>query len=79
MRTTVRLNDALLQEAKRYAAETNRTLTSVIEEALQEKLAKRDTSTEDKPFKLITAKGRLQPGVDLDNNAALLDVMEGRS
>lgn len=41
MRTTIRLDDELLREAKRLAAETNQTLTAVIEEALRERLARR--------------------------------------
>src|SRR5260370_883056 len=36
MRTTVRLCDRVLADAKKYAAETGRTLTSVLEDALRE-------------------------------------------
>lgn len=36
MRTTVRLDPQLLGEAKRMAAETGKTLTSIIEDALRE-------------------------------------------
>ena len=39
MRTTVRLDDELLSEAKQIAAKTNRTLTAVIEDALRQHLA----------------------------------------
>ena len=68
MRTTIRLDDALLLEVKREAAETGMTLTAVIEESLRERLARRATSSEP----------RTRPGVDLDDSAALLDVMEGK-
>lgn len=44
MRTTIRLDDALLLEVKREAAETGMTLTAVIEESLRERLARRATS-----------------------------------
>jgi predicted transcriptional regulator len=77
MRTTIRLDDALLKEVKRFATENNQTLTSVIEEALREKLARRKAALERKPFKLITAKGRLRPGIDISDNAAVRDVMDG--
>ena len=80
MRTTVRLDDTLMQEVKRYAAEHEQTLTSLIEEALREKLAKRQVKRR-KPFKLETfprAGQGLQSGVDLDSSAALLDLMEER-
>ena len=36
MRTTIRLDDRLLAEAKQYAAESGRTLTGLIEDALRE-------------------------------------------
>lgn len=40
MRTTVRINDQLLAEAKQYAAQTEQTLTAIIEEALRQMLAR---------------------------------------
>ena len=76
MRTTVRLDDQLLTEAKLLAASTGRTLTSVIEDALREMLARRRTASRRAPIRLITVPGRLQPGIDLDDSAALLEIME---
>ena len=76
MRITVRLDDELLKAAKRYALEHNQTLTSLIEEALREKLVRQGQDTPRPPFKLITVKSKLHPGVDLDDNSALLDLME---
>jgi hypothetical protein len=79
MRTTVRLHEPLLAEAKKYAAETGKTLTAVIEDALRETLARRKQPTKMRRVRLPTfAGGKLQPGVDLDDNSALLDLMEGR-
>ncbi len=78
MRTTVRLNERLLAEAKKYAVESGTTLTSLLEEALRETLARRTTREKSKPVRMKTVKGGgLRPGVDLDDSAALLDVMEG--
>ena len=77
MRTTVRLDDALLTAAKRYAAESGRTLTSLIEDALRAFMARGQQKPGKKKPRLTTYKGRgTQPGVDLDNAAALLDLME---
>ena len=78
MRTTVRLDDRVLAEAKKYAAETGRTLTSVLEDALRELLARRAASAKGtRPVRLRTVKGDgVQPGVDLDDTAALLALME---
>lgn len=78
MRTTIRLPDDLLRDAKRRAAETGRTLTSVIEDALRAALRGRPQNGEAvEPVRLTTygRKGAL-PGVDLDDAAALLDRME---
>jgi hypothetical protein len=77
MRTTIRLDDQLLAEAKQLAARTGRTLTAVIEDALR--LSLRQTSSRRRRrVELPTFKGGngLQPGVDLDDSAALLDLME---
>ena len=77
MRTTVRLDDRLLAEAKKLAAESGRTLTSVLEEALRETLARRRSRPRIKPVRLKTVKGNgVRPGVDLDDGASLLDIME---
>jgi hypothetical protein len=79
MRTTVRLHEPLLEEAKKYAAETGRTLTAVIEDALREKLARRKHTVKRSRVRLPTfSGGKLQPGVDLDDTSALLDLMERR-
>lgn len=77
MRTTIRLSDELLRDAKEHAARTGRTLTAVIEDALREALARSSQPTPRRRFKLPTFAGDgLQPGVDLDDSAALLDLME---
>ena len=76
MRTTIRLDDQLLREAKGLAAETGRTLTGVIEDALRETLARRRAPVRHKRLALKTFKGGgLRPGVDLDDSAALLDLI----
>jgi len=77
MRTTVRLNDELLREAKRAAAESGRTLTALIEEALRERLARRARGLTHEWIELPAEPGGPLPGVDIDNSAALLDLMEG--
>ena len=77
MRTTIRLDDKLLSEAKRLAAESGRTLTSVIEDALRAALALRKQPGAARRVKLKThGSGGLQPGVDLNDSAALLELME---
>ncbi|MDF2780723.1 MAG: transcriptional regulator, CopG family [Geminicoccaceae bacterium] len=78
MRTTIRLDDDLLREAKAYAAATDRTLTRVIEDALREVLIRRRQAAGRPKVELPTdGGGGLQPGVNLDSNAALWDLMDG--
>lgn len=57
--------------------ETGRTMTAVIEDALRQMLAQQKQLAERPPVYLTTVDGEgLQPGVDLDDSAALLDLME---
>jgi len=79
MRTTVRLDDQLLTKAKRLAAERGTTLTAIIEDSLRETFARRATHRRRSKFRFPTFRGGgLQPHVDLDDTAALLDLMEER-
>lgn len=79
MRTTVRLEDELLAAAKEHAARTGRTLTALFEDALRTFIAMERKPGKHRHRNLPTFRGEgLQPGVDLDNSADLLDVMEGR-
>jgi hypothetical protein len=75
MRTTIRIDDHLLAAAKARAARTGRTLTAVIEDALRKALAE-EPAERSTSVRLPTFPGRLRPGVDLDDSAALLDLMD---
>jgi len=78
MRTTIRLEEQLLFETKAYAVRHGKTLTAVIEDALRQLLLRQKLSKKEPPTRLTTHNGGgLQPGVDLDNSAALLDLMDG--
>ncbi|MBM3789439.1 MAG: DUF2191 domain-containing protein [Acidobacteria bacterium] len=81
MRTTVRLDDALLQAAKREAARRGETLTALVEKGLRLVLAGPSRRVKRTPVRLpvCRAGGGTLPGVDLTDSAALLDRMERRS
>lgn len=81
MRTTLRVDDELLRRAKSHAAGQGRSLTSVFEEALRRLLAESERHAERARVELpvSAASGGVLPGVDLDDSAALLDVMEDRA
>ena len=80
MRTTVRLDDALLRQVKQEAARRNQTVTSMIETGLRLVLAQSKSAPRRGPVTLpvCRAGGGVLPGVDLNNSAALLDVIEAR-
>ena len=79
MRTTLNLDDELMREVKRRAAETGENITRIIEKALRENF-RREQSLKQKPFRLkwVTVRGRIQPGVDLTDRDALYERMEDR-
>ncbi|MBA2556011.1 MAG: ribbon-helix-helix protein, CopG family [Chloroflexi bacterium] len=78
MRTTIRLDDELLARLKVEAARSGRTLNSVIEDAVRESLARRERLPRQRAVRHpVFAGSKLRPGVDLDDSAALLDLMEG--
>lgn len=77
MRTTLRLDDQLLERAKKLAAERRTTLTAIFEEALREKLARSSEPpprSAERPLPTFSGNGP-RPGVDLHDSAGLLDVM----
>jgi hypothetical protein len=80
MRTTVRLDDRLLEQAKKEAARQGKTLTAFMDEAIRHALAK---PVERRPRKRVhlpvsRSTGGTLPGVDLNDSAALLEILEGR-
>jgi hypothetical protein len=80
MRTTVRLDQALLERARQEAARRGVTLTSLIEQGLRLML-RRPLKRDERPRATLPechAGGGVMPGIDLDDSAALLDRMEGR-
>jgi len=77
MRTTLNLDEAILAELKRLAVETHRTLSAVAEDAIRETLARIGERRTAAPVDLPTFRGRgVQPGVDIENSAALLDLLD---
>jgi hypothetical protein len=79
VRTTVRLDEGLMADVKRLAVDSGRTLTAVIEASLRETLARQAKPKKRARVRLPTFRGGgVRPGVNLDNMAALLDLMDGR-
>jgi len=77
VRTTLTIDDGLLAEYKKVAAQTHRTLSYVIQDALRETLERRRRTGGQGAVRLpVIGGGGLQPGVDLDDNARTLELLE---
>jgi hypothetical protein len=77
VRTTINLPDELISQIKKLAAASHSTVTAVIEDALRETLARRRRTSRREQVILKTYGRRgLLPGVDIDDTASMLDLME---
>jgi hypothetical protein len=78
MRTSIDIDDGLLRRAKELAAQTDRTLRNVIEDALRESFGRAARQENSEPVRLAVSSQPLGlcPGVDLDDSAALRELME---
>ncbi len=79
LRTTIRLEESLLEQAKAEAARRNTTLTSLIEEGLHRVIKDAYKPVRRKKVVLPISKrtGGTWPGIDISNSAELLDIMDG--
>lgn len=77
MRTTVRLDEALLERARKEATRRKTTLTALIEQGLELALLRPTRRDVLQPVLLpeCHAGGGILPGVDLNDSAALLDLI----
>lgn len=75
MRTTIRLDDHLLREAKARAARAGRSLNEFIEDAVRAAVLAQQAPSAAPPLPVFRGGRGLRPGVDLDSNAALLELM----
>jgi hypothetical protein len=76
MRTTISINDELLIAAKRQARERGITLGELVDGALQMELSRPASSTARPPIPVFRGGGRLQPGVDLNSNRAIAELLD---
>ena len=77
MKTTLNLDDELLREAKKRAAERGITLKRVVEDALRDALAEPEPDGS-YAFRFPAIDGGGPPLVDVADRDALYDLMEGR-
>jgi hypothetical protein len=78
MRTTIDLPDDLLAEAKARAARGGRSLSQVVADAVRSSFSNAAAQDRESVQLPTFDGGGLQPGVDLDDSASLLDLMENQ-
>jgi hypothetical protein len=80
MRTTVRLDEGLLEQARREAARRGITLTALIEQGLRMALRRPRGSSRLQRVQLPVSRavGGVLPGIDLNDSSDLLDRMDDR-
>jgi hypothetical protein len=78
MRTTIDFSDELLRRAKKQAADEKKPLREVIEASLRAYLGGRHRRP---GYRLHwrTERGKIAPGVRLDDREALWELMDGRA
>jgi hypothetical protein len=79
MRTTVDLPPDLLAAAKERAAREGRSLSQVLGDAVRSSFARSAIARQELAEIPTFGADGLQPGVDLDDSAALLDLMDQSS
>lgn len=76
MRTTIVLSDDVFRAYKQRAAERGTSLAHEIDEALRAELAATVEAENDAPYEAPTFRGIAPvPGIDLNSNAALADIL----
>ena len=75
MRTTIDINDELLDLARQRAIEQRTSVKAIVEQALRSLLAG-PTKTKAYRLRWRAEHGELLPGIDLSNRDALMDLLD---
>jgi len=77
VRTTIQLDDEVFRVFKQRAAQRGTSLAREIEQALRSEIADRAEAAQSEPYEVPTFRGAAPvPGVDLNSNAALADILD---
>lgn len=81
VKTTLNIDDALLRDAKAFAARNGTTLTGVIERALRDLLRARATDSVESPYRLNwpVRRSTKLPDIDIADRDAMFDRFDGRA
>ncbi|MCK6555950.1 type II toxin-antitoxin system VapB family antitoxin [Candidatus Binatia bacterium] len=78
MKTTLDIDDRLLERARRYASSRGTTLRAVVEEALRARLAPRPKGKPQYRFSPPTIRGSRPPAIDIADRNALYELLDDR-
>lgn len=76
MRTTLNIDDAIMKLVKKRAAESGRTITELVEHALQREVSGQQPRAARFTLRWNAVAGKAQPGIDLADRDSLYDAME---
>lgn len=76
MRTTVSIEPALLERAKRRAAERGQTLGQYVESAVRRDLVTPEPRTPAPKLPVFTRGTGMRPGIDPSSNRAIYDALD---
>ena len=79
MKTTLNLDDRLLERAKQVAARENSTLTALVEDALRARLTSKPRAQSSFRLQLPTVRGTAPPNVNVADRTNLIDYMNDRT
>lgn len=77
MRTTINLDEDIIQKSRELATRLNRPFRAVINEALRRGLTEVEKPALQRPYKTKARPLGLRPGINLDNIHELLAQFEG--
>ena len=77
MRTTINIEDDVLDQARKVAAKLQQPFRRVVNEALRAGLQTVENDKQSKPYKTKPVKMGLKPGLCIDNIQELLAQVEG--
>ena len=75
MRTTISIDDHLLEGAKHHARERGQTLGQLVEDALRREMAMRDAPAGPE-IPVVRGRGGLAPGIDPTSNRSLWEALD---
>ena len=78
MRTTVNIDDRLLEWAKDVARQRDLTLGDLLDEALQ-RLLMQPLHEDGPPLPVFQGERGVMPGIDLDSNRSMFDALDDPS